>query len=275
MRTIAVINQKGGVGKTTTAVNLGAALAEDGRRVLVIDLDPQAHASLHLGIELEPGENSTYDVLGGRCTLADARRAASENLWVVASSIDLAAIEIELTGTPDWESILRRKLEEEAEDFDYVIIDCPPSLGLLTINALVAVREVLLPMQPHFLALHGLSKLLQTIGLIAARMNPDLRMTGVVFCMYESGTRLAAEVRRDVDAFFQQARGQNLPWSSARAITAVVRRNIRLAEAPSFGRAIFNYAPESNGASDYRNMATELIACGPPKAESPTAAAAG
>jgi len=273
MRTIAVMNQKGGVGKTTSSVNLSAALAEMGHRVLLIDLDPQAHASLHLGIEIPSGETSVYDVLCGEASLASVCQKADDNLWVVPSNIDLASAEVELASVEGRETILSRRLADESQPYDYVIIDCPPSLGMLTINALVAVREVLLPMQPHFLALHGLSKLLRTIQLIAERMNPSLRLAGVVFCMYESGTRLAAEVRRDVDQFFQEHCGQATPWSTARVFETAVRRNIRLAEAPSFGRAIFNYAPDSNGAKDYRRLAIELVATQPNVAGTPLAAA--
>ena len=259
MRSIAVINQKGGVGKTTTTVNVGAALAESGQRVLVIDMDPQAHATLHMGIELTPGEPSIYEVLCGKATLAEAIRKIDKNLSCAGSHIDLAATEMELAGVSGRDLILREKLGVVADQYDYVIIDCPPSLGVLTINALAAVGEVILPMQPHFLALHGLSKLLQTIQLVAQSLNSRLCLTGVAFCMFDSGTRLAAEVSRDVEQFFEQSRDQPVPWASARVFQARIRRNIRLAEAPSFGRSIFNYAPESNGATDYREMADELM----------------
>ncbi len=264
MRSIAILNQKGGVGKTTSAVNLSAALAAAGERVCLIDLDPQAHASLHLG--LAPGEpvRSIYDVLIGETTLADARRQVSENLWIVGSHIDLAAAEVELVGTPGREVVLRDKLLDDAQApgspaFDYLIIDCPPSLGILTLNALSAVDEVLLPLQPHFLALHGLSKLLQTIDIIAKRLNNRLRLTGVLFCLYESGTRLAAEVTRDVDEFFDGQRKAPSPWSDARVFSTRIRRNIRLAEAPSFGQSIFQYAADSHGAEDYRQFAEEVL----------------
>lgn len=264
MRSIAILNQKGGVGKTTTAVNLSAALAAAGERVCLIDLDPQAHASLHLG--LAPGEpvRSIYDVLTGETTLADARRQVSENLWIVGSHIDLAAAEVELVGVPGREVVLRDKLLDDAQApgspaFDFLLIDCPPSLGILTLNALSAVDEVLLPLQPHFLALHGLSKLLQTIDLVARRLNNRLRLTGVVFCLYESGTRLAAEVGRDVEEFFNAQRETPSPWSDARVFPTRIRRNIRLAEAPSFGQSIFQYAADSHGAVDYRQLAEEVL----------------
>ena len=258
MRTIAVINQKGGVGKTTTAVNICAALAEVGRRVLLVDMDPQAHATLHLGIELQAGAPSVYTALCNDASLGDAVTEVDNNLWIIGSHIDLAAAELELASVNGRELVLRKKLAQLESVYDYVIIDCPPSIGILTINALAAVDEVILPMQPHFLALHGLSKLLQTIHLIAQRLNPTLALLGVVFCMYESGTRLAAEVSGDVEQFFNQSQGQQVPWSDARVFQARIRRNVRLAEAPSFGRSIFNYAPECNGATDYRNLAGEL-----------------
>ena len=260
MRSIAVINQKGGVGKTTTTVNVAAALAESGQRVLVIDMDPQAHATLHMGLELAPGELSIYEVLCGKSSLEEATRSIEANLCCAGSHIDLAAAEMELAHVEGRDLILRNRLTEISEKYDYVIIDCPPSLGVLTINALAAVDEVILPMQPHFLALHGLSKLLQTIHLVAQQLNPSLKLMGVAFCMFDSGTRLAAEVSRDVEQFFEQSRDQAVPWAEAKVFSSRIRRNIRLAEAPSFGRSIFNYAPESNGAVDYRQMADELLA---------------
>ena len=153
------------------------------------------------------------------------------------------------------ETILRNKLTADPEPVDYLLIDCPPSLGILTINALAAVDEVFIPLQPHFLALHGLSRLLETIGLISERINDRLRLTGVVLCMYDAGTRLAAEVSQDVETFFEQSRGSGMPWADARTFETRIRRNIRLAEAPSFGQSIFDYAPKSNGAEDYRALA--------------------
>lgn len=263
MRSIAIINQKGGVGKTTTTVNLSAALAELGQRVCVLDLDPQAHASLHLGLSLADGDPSIYDVLTGEATIAEVRQKVGENLWVVPASLDLAAAEMELAGEVGREIILRDKLAADARSpdhpgFDYLIIDCPPSLGVLTLNALTAVDEVFLPLQPHFLALHGLSKLLRTIDVVAQRLNPALRLTGVVLCMYESGTRLAAEVSSDVREYFSRQQSAAGPWAKARDFETRIRRNIRLAEAPSYGQSIFQYAPQSHGADDYRQLAHEV-----------------
>jgi chromosome partitioning protein len=260
MRSIAVINQKGGVGKTTTAVNLSAAIAAGGNRVCVVDLDPQAHASLHFGVSLKDDEPSTYDVLTGRASLAQVRRTLDDRLSLVPAHLNLAAAEMELANEVGREVILRDQLRAEPDPFDYLIVDCPPSLGILTVNALTAVREVFLPLQPHFLALHGLSKLLQTIQLVAARLNPQLKLTGVVMCMYDAGTRLAAEVSGDVEEFFQSQSQTSHCWSRAKIFHTRIRRNIRLAEAPSFGQSIFQYAPGSHGAEDYQNLAQELLA---------------
>jgi chromosome partitioning protein len=259
MRSIAIMNQKGGVGKTTTAVNVSAALAATGLRVCLVDLDPQAHATLHFGLDLDPDQPSIYQVLTGKMPLKEARREVAENLWVVASSLDLAAAEIELVSVVGREIILRDKLRDDDMTFDFLLIDCPPSLGLLTLNALAAVNEVFIPLQPHFLALHGLSKLLETIDLVAARLNNQLKLSGIILCMYDTNTRLAVEVSQDVDDFFRNARGQSTPWATAQTFHTRIRRNVRLAEAPSFGKSIFQYAPDSNGAEDYRRLAEEIL----------------
>jgi chromosome partitioning protein len=259
MRSIAVINQKGGVGKTTTAVNLSAALAEAGNRVWLIDLDPQAHASLHLGFGMEEDYLSVYDVLTADVGLDDVRHLVDDNLWLSPAHIDLAAAEMELAGAVGREIILRDRMAEVSERFDYIIFDCPPSLGILTLNALTTVDEVFLPLQPHFLALHGLSKLLRTIELVARRLNPVLQLTSVVYCMFETGTRLASEVVEDVELFFEDQRLTDSIWSNAYSFDTRIRRNIRLAEAPSYGQSIFQYSNDSNGAQDYRSLAQEVI----------------
>lgn len=266
MRSIAVANQKGGVGKTTTAVNLAVGLARSGRRVCLIDLDPQAHATLHVGVAAGSHPVSAFDVLAGGEPLARATVPVTDTLSLVPAHIDLSAIEMALAASPGREGILRQRIAEDprcggphaGDRFDYLVIDCPPSLGLLSLNALAAVEEVLLPLQPHFLALHGLSKLLETIELVADHVNPRLRLLGVVLCMYEASTRLAAEIGRDVEAFLATNAAAHPAWRSARLFAARIRRNIRLAEAPSFGQAIFDYAGDSNGASDYTALVAEI-----------------
>jgi len=263
MRRIAVINQKGGVGKTTTTVNLAAALAQAGRRVCVLDLDPQAHASTHLGVEPDGTIPSLYDVLVANKPLAAIRRPVAETLWVAPSDINLAAAEVELAGIVGREVILREALAQDAEPFDFVLMDCGPSLGVLTLNALAAADEVFIPLQPHFLALHGLSKLLETTALVGRRINPGLRVGGVIICLYESSTKLAQEVVTDLRGFLERSRGGSVPWSDARVFETKIRRNIKLAECPSFGKSIFGYAPKSPGALDYAALAAEVMGAGP------------
>lgn len=262
MRTIAVINQKGGVGKTTTAVNLSAALAEMGKRVCLLDLDPQAHASLHLGLALSENVRSVYHLLTSDTSFEEVVQPVGDNLWVAPAHLDLAAAELELANEVGRESILKDKLPLSQDNYDFMLMDCPPSLGVLTLNALAAVQEVILPLQPHFLALHGLSKLLRTMNVVAQRLNPKLRLTGVVLCMYDSGTRLAAEVSADVEGFFTKQGDQGV-WSNAVCFQTRIRRNIRLAESPSFGQSIFQYAGGSHGAEDYRQLAAEVLETDP------------
>jgi len=261
MRTIAVMNQKGGVGKTTTSVNLAAGLADLGRRVCVIDLDPQGHASLHLGVEAFGDAVTVYDVFAGRKTLANARRMVASNLWVVPSNLDLAATELELVDAKNREVVLRHAIQEMTanDSFDYIVMDCPPSLGVLTVNALTAATEVFIPLQPHFFALQGLSKLLQTTALVARRLNRDLKVTGIALCLYESGTRLATDVTDDLTSFLEQA-DATAPWAEAKIFNSRIRRNIKLAEAPSFGQSIFRYAAKCPGAQDYAALAREVEA---------------
>src|SRR6516164_9690895 len=259
MRRIAIINQKGGVGKTATAVNLAAALAECGRRVCVIDLDPQAHATTHLGVEPDGKAPSMYDVLVNSRPLAEVRRKVGDNLWVAGSDINLAAAEVELAGVVGREVILRDLLLQDEGAFDYVFMDCAPSLGVLTINALSAANEVFIRLQPHFLALHGMGKLFDTTALVAKRINPSLKVTGVVLSLYETTTRLAQEVVQNLQDFLDKSRNTNAPWSKARIFATRIRRNIKLAECPSFGQSIFAYAPSSHGAQDYAALAEEVL----------------
>ena len=259
MRRIAILNQKGGVGKTTTTVNLSAALADAGKRVCVLDLDPQAHATTHLGLEPDCTLPSLYDVLVYSKPLAEVRREADANLWLCPSDIDLAAAEVELAGVVGREVILREALSQDDTDFDFMLMDCGPSLGVLTLNALASADEVFIPLQPHFLALHGLSKLLETTALVCRRINPRLKVTGVVICLYESQTKLASEVIGDLRGFLDKSRGANVPWADAHVFDTKIRRNIKLAECPSFGQSIFRYAPNCHGATDYAALANEVI----------------
>src|ERR1700722_17504529 len=259
MRRIAIINQKGGVGKTTTAVNLAAALAECGQRVCVLDLDPQAHASTHLGVEQGGKTPTMYDVLVNSRPLAEVRRKVADNLWVCGSDINLAAAEVELAGVVGREVILRDLLLQDEGAFDFVFMDCGPSLGVLTLNALAAANEVFIPLQPHFLALHGMGKLLETTALVAKRINPALKVTGIVLSLYEASTRLAQEVVQDLQDYLDKRRGGETPWAKARVFETRVRRNIKLAECPSFGQSIFEYAPACHGAHDYMALARELL----------------
>jgi chromosome partitioning protein len=259
MRRIAILNQKGGVGKTTTAVNLSAALAEAGRSVCVLDLDPQAHATTHLGIEPDGKSESMYDVLVHSRPLTEVRRKVADNLWVAGSDINLAAAEVELAGVVGREVILRDMLLQDEEAFEYVIMDCAPSLGVLTLNALSAATEVFIPLQPHFLALHGLGKLLETTALVAKRINPALKVTGIVLCLYESTTKLTQEVVNDLQKYLDRSRNTTVPWSQAQIFQTRIRRNVKLAECPSFGKSIFGYEPRCHGALDYAALAQEIL----------------
>lgn len=259
MRRIAILNQKGGVGKTTTTVNLSAALAATGRRVCVLDLDPQAHATTHLGLEPDGTLPSIYDVLVANKPLASVRREADTNLWVCPADINLAAAEVELAGVVGREVILRESLAQDAEPFDFMLMDCGPSLGVLTLNALAAADEVFIPLQPHFLALHGLSKLLETTALVSRRINPKLKVSGVVVCLFDAQTKLAQEVVNDLRVFLDKSRNQPMPWADARVFDTKIRRNVKLAECPSHGKSIFRYAPTCPGATDYAALANEVI----------------
>jgi len=263
-RVIAFLNQKGGVGKTTSTVNIGHAIAQTGRKVCLIDLDPQAHLSLHLGIDADgEGERrpTVYDVLVDPDCPAEAAiwREVRPNLDVLAAEVDLAGAETELAAMPDRQHRLPRKFARIVDRYDIVLIDCPPSLGLLTLNALTLATEIFVPMQAHFLALQGVGRLLETVGLVSRSVNPGLRVTGIVLCMHEAQTSLAKEIVADLDAFFHQAREQPVPWSTCRVLRPPIRRNIKVAESPSFGGSIFDYAPWCPGALDYRKLVQQLL----------------
>jgi chromosome partitioning protein len=260
-RIIAMLNQKGGVGKTTTAVNLGAAIAQAGRRVCLVDLDPQAHLTLHLGVEAEDIDRTVYDLLvDPECPAEDVLIAAARpNLDAILAEVDLAGAETELVAEPDRQRILRRKLSPIVDRYDFIFIDCPPSLGLLTLNALTLATEIIVPMQAHFLALQGVGRLLETVGLVCRSVNPQLVVSAVVLCMHEAQTTLAKEIVADLDAFFEHARSENVPWRECRVLRPPIRRNIKLAEAPSFGNTIFDYSPWCPGALDYRKLARSLL----------------
>jgi chromosome partitioning protein len=262
MRIIALMNQKGGVGKTTTTVNLGATLAEQGKKVCLIDLDPQSHLTINYDIEPSRDVPSLYDVLVDEMPITQAVLKIDENICIIPSSIDLAAAEVELVSVMGRELLLKDRLEAagEAMEFDYILMDCPPSLGLLTLNALVIATEVIIPMQPHFLALQGMAKLLETVQLVSRRINPRLRISGIVLTMFDSQTKLSGEVVGELENFITAAHGKNLPWSDATIFTTKIRRNIKLAESPSFGQTIVKYGPQSAGALDYRALAAEVIA---------------
>lgn len=246
---VALANQKGGVGKSTTAINLAASLAFQDQRVLLIDLDPQGNASSGLGIDRGSIEVSIYDVLLKESALEDAIEATSvRNLFVVPATIDLAGAEIELVSMFSRETRLGNAIAEIDDDFDIVLIDCPPSLGLLTVNALTAAREVLIPIQCEYYALEGLSQLLRNVELVSANLNPDLKVTGVVLTMYDGRTKLSKEVAEQVREYFGEV-----------AFDTVIPRSVRLSEAPSYGEPIEAFDPMSRGAIAYRQLGREFL----------------
>jgi chromosome partitioning protein len=247
-RIMAVANQKGGVGKTTTTVNLGASLAELDHRVLVVDLDPQGNATTGLGINPRTLEYTMYDVLLNDVALDECIEPTEvRGLFVAPASLDLAGAEIELVPTFSRESRLKRALDEVIEDYDYVLIDCPPSLGLLTVNALVAATEVLVPIQCEYYALEGLGQLTRNVDLVQRNLNSDLEISAIVLVMFDARTKLGEQVATEVRAHF-----------GAKVCRNVIPRNIRLSEAPSFGKPITTFDPSSRGAVAYRELAREV-----------------
>ena len=246
----AIANQKGGVGKTTTAVNLAAYLSALGKRVLLIDMDPQANASSSLGVNKDKVEVSSYDVLLGNATAAKATlKNGKLNLAIIPSSPNLAAAEVELVGELAREYRLRQSLVTETDKYDYILMDCPPSLGLLTVNSLTAADGVIIPVQCEYLALEGLSQLTRIVQLVRQRLNPQLEIRGLVLTMYDARTALAQQVVAEVQKFF-----------GSRVFSARIPRNVRLSESPSYGQPILTYAPNSPGAKAYAELTQELVA---------------
>lgn len=254
-RVIAIANQKGGVGKTTTSVNLGSCLAEMGYRTLLVDLDPQGNASSGVGIDTRAIETSMYDVVLHEAPLEDCIEPASvRNLFVAPANLDLAGAEIELVPLFAREMRLKKAIDEVVDDYDFVLIDCPPSLGLLTVNALVAAREVLVPIQCEYYALEGVGQLLRNVELVKRNLNPDLELSTIVCVMYDNKTKLSQEVVSEVREHFGD-----------KVCKTVIPRNVRLSEAPSHHQPINVYDPTSKGAIAYKDVAKEVVGGTPPR----------
>ena len=248
-RIIAIANQKGGVGKTTTAINLSACLAEKGQKVLAVDIDPQGNMTSGLGLEKEAVDKTIYDLMIGEATIEDViYKEVIENLDILPTDINLSGAEIELIGTDNKEFIIRNEVHKVKEEYDFIIIDCPPSLSVLTINAMTTADTVLVPIQCEYYALEGLSQLIHTIELVKERLNPGLEMEGVVFTMYDARTNLSLQVVENVKDNLNQT-----------IYKTIIPRNIRLAEAPSHGLPINLYDSRSAGAESYRLLAKEVI----------------
>ncbi|HHT9135761.1 MAG TPA: ParA family protein [Candidatus Wunengus sp. YC60] len=250
MRSIALLNQKGGVGKTTTTANLGACLAMLGKKVLVIDMDPQANLSVHLGVDIHTLKYSVYNIITGDCKPDEViLNTKIQGLDIIPANIDLSGAEIELVGVVGRETVLKEYLGNMLDRYDYVLIDCPPSLGLLTLNVLTLVHEIFIPLQTEFFALQGVSKLLDTHEVVRKRLNKNLEISGIIFCMYTSRTRLCKEVIEKVKEYFAEDQVFN----------TVIRKNVKLSESPSHGKPIVSYAPSSHGSEDYMSLAKEVV----------------
>ena len=248
-RTIAIANQKGGVGKTTTAINLSAALAEKGKKVLTIDLDPQGNTTSGLGIDKNNCKYTVYELMLDECSIKQCIRSnIYDNLCLIPSIVNLSAAEIELIGVKDKEYFLKNEVEWIKDDFDYIIIDCPPSLNMLTVNGMTTADSVIVPIQCEYYALEGLSQLLHTINLVKERLNPRLTIEGVVFTMYDARTNLSLQVVENVKNNLNQ-----------QIYKTIIPRNVKLAEAPSYGLPITIYDGKSAGAESYRQLAQEVI----------------
>jgi len=245
---IAIANQKGGVGKTTTSINLSASLAAKGKKVLVIDTDPQGNTTSGFGIDKNDLDNTIYELMLGECSIRDCIIPSITNVAVVPSNVNLAAAEIELIGVDKKEYILKGEVDYVRDDYDYIIIDCPPSLNMLTINAMTTADSVIVPIQCEYYALEGLSQLIHTVNLVKERLNPNLEMEGVVFTMYDSRTNLSMQVVENVKDNLNQ-----------HIYKTLIPRNIRLAEAPSYGMPINMYDAKSAGAEAYMELAEEVI----------------
>ena len=248
-RIIAIANQKGGVGKTTTAINLSASLAEKGRKVLAIDMDPQGNLSSGLGLDKNTIEGTIYDMIIGESDVEKViHKDTIENLDILPSNVDLSAVEIEMIDVENKEFVVKNSIQKIRDDYDYIIIDCPPSLSLLTVNAMTTADSVLVPIQCEYYALEGLSQLIHTVELVKSRLNPVLEIEGVVFTMYDARTNLSLQVVENVKDNLEQ-----------NIYKTIIPRNIRLAEAPSFGTPINQYDPRSAGAESYMRLAEEVI----------------